>query len=108
LQRARRRSGLMQLRAGFFDEGNERLDALARLGLKSHLHRRTFHRGEHGTLPLLARGEQAFHGHIAQPPRRHVRNAQQTDVVVRIDEDLQVGEKIADFRPVKKLWPPMR
>ena len=88
---------------------NKRLDALARLGLKGHLHRRIFHRGEHGALALVARGQQAFHGHVAQPARRHVGNAQQADVVVRIDEDLQVGEKIADFsRRSKKLWPPMR
>ena len=50
----------------------------------------------------MARAEQAFHGHIAESPRRHVRNAQQADVVVRVDEDLQIGEKIADFRPVKE------
>ena len=49
----------------------------------------------------MAGGEQAFHRHVAQAARGHVGDAQQADVVVRIDEHLEVGEEILDLAPVK-------
>ena len=49
----------------------------------------------------LAR-QQALHGHVAQPARRDIRDAQQADVVVRIDQGLEVSEEIADLAPVEE------
>ena len=64
-------------------------------------HQRIFHGGEDGAFPLVAGAEQPFHRHVAQAARGHVGDAQQADVVVRIQEHFQVGEEILDFAPVK-------
>jgi hypothetical protein len=37
----------------------------------------------------MARAQQPFHGHIAQAARGHVGDAQQADVVVRIEKCFQ-------------------
>ena len=49
----------------------------------------------------LAR-QQALHRHVAQPARRDIGDAQQADVVVRIEQGLEVGEEIADLAPVEE------
>ena len=49
----------------------------------------------------MAGGEEPFHRHIAQAARRNVGDAQQADVIVRIDERLHVGQEILDLAPVK-------
>ena len=85
-----------------FNEFDEGFDALAGFGLERGGHGGVFHRGEDGTFAFMARAKQSFHRHIAQAARGHVRDAQQIDVVVRIDKCFQVGEKIFDFAPVKK------
>ena len=50
----------------------------------------------------MARRQQALHRDVAQPARRDVGDAQQADVVVRVEQDLEVGEEIADLAPVEE------
>ncbi len=88
-----------------FDECDKCLDAFLRPLLKLNGHERVFHRSEHGAKPVMAGGQQAFHRHVAQAARGRVGDAQQADVVVRIDEHLEIREKIPDLAPVKKTLP---
>ena len=96
---------VIQLALRALHKFHKRLDALARVRLKRRRHQRIFHRGEDGTFPLVARAEQPFHRHVAQAARGHVGDAQQADVVVRIEKHFQIGEEILDLAPVKKALP---
>ena len=52
-------------------------------------------------MPLVAGGQQTFHRDVTQTARRDIGDAQQADVVVRVDERLQVSQEILDLAPVK-------
>ena len=71
-------------------------------GLEGRRHRGVFHHGEDGAFPLVACAEQAFHRHVAQAARGNIGDAQQADVVVRVQETLEVSEEILDLAPVEK------
>ena len=93
----------VQAPARALDQFDEALDALARPGLEGRRHRRVLHDGEdRSTLRSWLARQQALHRDVAQPARRHVGDAQQADVVVRIEQGLQVGQEIADLAPVEE------
>ena len=92
----------MQPPARALDEFDKAFDALARPGLEGRRHRRVLHHGEHRAFAFVARRQQALHRHVAQPPRRDVGNAQQADVVVRVEQGLEVSQEIADLAPVEE------
>ena len=77
-------------------------DALPGLLLKSSNDDRIFHRLKNRAFALVTGAEQPFHGHITQTSRRNIGDAQQTHVVVRIDEHFQISEKIAHLAPIEK------
>ena len=53
-------------------------------------------------MPLMALGQQALHGRFAQSSGGNIRNPQQTQVIVRVDKNFEISEKIFDLAPVKK------
>ena len=93
---------MLQLALHALDKFHKRLDAFARVGLERRRDQRIFHGGENGAFPVVARAEEPFHRDVAQAARGGVGDAQQADVVVRIDENFQVGEEILDLASVKK------
>ena len=92
----------MQASARALEELDEALDALAGLGLEGGRHRRVLHDGEDGAFAFVAGAQQALHGDIAQPARRDVGDAQQADVVVGIEQDLEVSQEVADLAAVEE------
>ena len=63
------------------------------------------HGGEDRATPILAGSQQSLHRHVAQSAGRRVGDPQQTHVVVRIHEGLEVGQEVPDFPPVEKALP---
>ncbi len=92
--RRARRCFRAQLRPRRFNKLNECQDALAGFSREPRLHLGAFHGREDRLMPLLAGRQQPFHRDLAQTARRHVRDAQQTDIVMRVEEHFQVGQKI--------------
>ena len=52
--------------------------------------------------PLLTQLQKLLHRGVAQAARRHVRDAQQTGIIVRIKKQFEVGNEVADFFAVEK------
>ena len=70
-------------------------------GTKLRLNVGVFHGREDRAIALLAGLQEAFHRHVAQAARRDIGDAQQADVIVRVDEHFQKGQEILDLAPVK-------
>ena len=60
------------------------------------------HRIPHRTLAFLAGCQQTFARHVAQSARRDVGDAQQTGIIIWIDERFHVREEIANLAAIKK------
>jgi len=85
-----------------FDEMNELLNAFAGFGQESGGDRGIFHHREDGTFALVACAEQTFHRDVAEAARRDIGDAQEADVVVRIQQGFEVSEDVADFAAVEE------
>ena len=92
----------MQLPLHALNEFHKGLDTFPGGLLKRGCDQRIFHGGENRAFAVMAGTEQTFHRHIAQSARGHIRDAQQADVVVRIQKRFQIGDEILDFAPVEK------
>ncbi|MDB6054096.1 MAG: hypothetical protein JWN25_1619 [Verrucomicrobiales bacterium] len=46
--------------------------------------------------------DEAFHGDITQAPGGNVGDAEEANVIMRIDEHFEEGEEVLDFAPVKE------
>ena len=56
-------------------------------------------------MPFLTTGEQPFHNPVAQPACRHIGDAQQANVIVRVQKRFQKRKHIAYLAAVEEALP---
>src|ERR1043165_1813975 len=91
-----------QQASGAIDEFEECYDAFAGAGLAHGLNVRVAHRGVDGAVARMTLRNQPLHGNITKAAGWHIGDAEEPDVVMRIQKQFQVSQQVFDFAPVEE------